>query len=289
MVRQPQTPSTLDRPADGDDVPRLELLPRHRSRARRALALLAAIGILAAVAVGVIYATRPSPQPLGIPGKWHLVFDSNFTGPSLPAAWRRGWWGNGVTRPVNQRENDCYSPANVSLPGDGTLHLNVTKAASSCGGVSRPFTGGLVSTNPGDGRGHGFQYTYGLLEARVYLPPNGSTLANWPAVWAVAQPGPNYGEDDVLEGLAGFACWHFHEVSNRTGGCDKTLKPGWHTVASLWQKGSVTFYYDGRKVGQITSGITSGPMYLVLDNSTTGHHTIADSMRVRFVRIWQSS
>jgi hypothetical protein len=97
-----------------------------------------------------------------------------------------------------------------------------------------------------------------------------------------------YGEDDVIEALNGSACWHFHDRDSESGGCDAAIKPGWHTVASDWQKGSVTFYYDGRKVGSITSGITSAPMFLLLDNTTRTVSAISDSMRVQYVRVWQS-
>lgn len=245
--------------------------------------------ILVLVLVVVIEPTSRPPQPLGVPGHWHLVLDSELGGDKLPAPWKQGWWGSGVTGPVSTLEDDCYSPRNVTF-GDGSVHLDVTKASSTCGGATRPFTGAIITTNPGDGRGHGFQYTYGVLQVRVYLPADGSTFADWPGVWAAGQPGPAYGEQDVIEGIDGDACWHFHRVSGETGGCDTNLKPGWHTVASVWQKGSVTFYYDGHNVGRITSGVTSAPMYLLLDNAVAGHSTpISDSMRVQYVRVWQRS
>ena len=51
------------------------------------------------------------------------------------------------------------------------MNLDVTGASSECGGVTEPYTGAMVTTNPRDGRGSGgFQYTYGFLEARVNIP-----------------------------------------------------------------------------------------------------------------------
>lgn len=217
------------------------------------------------------------------------MLDSEFDGTNLPAGWKAGWLTTGITPPVNTTlEDDCYGPRNVTFPGDGTMHLNVTAASSVCGGVSRPFTGAMVTTDPGDGRGTGFQYTYGVLQARIYLPADGSRLADWPAVWAEGQDWPTDGEDDVIEGLGGEACFHFHDPLGGPGNCDSTITPGWHTFASDWQPGSVTFYYDGHKVGKITSGITSAPMFLLLDNTTTADSPISDSMRVQYVRVWQS-
>jgi hypothetical protein len=261
---------------------------RRHPRGWSSLVLLVVAGLIALPLAGALGGT-PTPQPLGIRGQWHLVLNSNFDGPHLPAGWKTGWLADGVTPPANSLEADCYSPHNVSFPGDGTMHLSVTSTPSACRGVRRPFTGAMVTTYPRRRQNRGFQYTYGVLQARVYLPAHGSGLADWPAVWAVVQPSsPVYGEDDVIEALNGAACWHFHDRDSESGGCDTAIKPGWHTVASDWQKGSITFYYDGRRVGSITSGITSDPMFLAVDSSTSTDSPISDSMRVQYVRVWQS-
>jgi beta-glucanase (GH16 family) len=172
------------------------------------------------------------------------------------------------------------------------MHLNVTAQSSTCGGVTRPYTGAAVTTNPDDGRGSGgFQYTYGVLEAKVYVPADGNQIADWPAVWADGQDWPADGEDDVMEGLGGEACFHFHDPLGGPGNCASAITPGWHTFASDWQPGSVTYYYDGVEVGSITTGITAAPQYIILDNTVwTGETstTEADSMQVAYVRVWQS-
>jgi hypothetical protein len=229
--------------------------------------------------------------PVGIPGNWKLVLDSEFNGPSLNTSiWHYGWSGNGMSVPANGHELDCYSPRNVYFPGDGSVHLDVTASASSCGGVTRPYTGAMITTNPARGRG-GFQYTYGVLEARVYLPGDGSLLANWPGVWADGQNWPYDGEDDVMEGIYGMACWSFHNPAGMNHLCYRNLAPGWHTFASDWQPGSITYYYDGINVGTDTSGITSAPMYIILDNTVhVGESFVTQpaSMQVQYVRVWQA-
>jgi beta-glucanase (GH16 family) len=233
-----------------------------------------------AASVNAPAATQPTtsgnsaPQPAGISGNWNLALDSEFNTSSLDTS-----------------EQACYSPSNVSFPGDGSMHLDVTAQASTCGGVTKPYTGAMVTTNPDDGAGGGFQYTYGVLEARVYVPADGTQIADWPAVWTDGQSWPNDGEDDVMEGLGGTTCWHFHDPLGGPGGCTKTITPGWHTFASNWQPGSVTYYYDGAKVGSISTGITGSPMYLLLDNTVAAGKadvTTADSMQVQYVRVWQS-
>ena len=236
-------------------------------------------------------------QPVGVPGDWQLVLDTEFNGSSLDkTVWRTGWFGDGVTDAASNTELDCYSPNNVTFPGDGSMHLNVTATPSTCGGITYPYTGAIVTTNPSDGRGSGgFEYTYGVLEARVYVPADGTVIADWPAVWADGQSWPTDGEDDVMEGLDGVACATFHDpldVGTRTRACSTTVTPGWHTFASNWQPGSVTYYYDGVVVATVTSGVTSAPMYLLLSNTVKigePADTEPASMQVQYVRVWQQN
>jgi beta-glucanase (GH16 family) len=239
-------------------------------------------------------AQKTPSGPLGMTGTWKLILNAPFTGSALNTSlWQPGWFGTGVTGPINGNELACYSPANVSL-GDGTLDLRVTASSSMCEGVQRPYTGALLSTNPDDRRiPGGFQYTYGAVQARVYIPPAGVNLADWPAVITLGQHWPEDGEDDILENLEGTACSHFHSPLNvfeGLGTCDEYLTPGWHTVASDWEPGSVTWYYDGAEIGKVTEGVTSAPMYLVIVNtvSVKGQAvTKPDTMRVAYVRVWQ--
>ena len=238
--------------------------------------------------------TSGSTQPLGIAGNWTLVANWSFTGPSLPTDWRTGWFGSGVTAGVGgTSEADCYTPSNVTFPGDGTMHLNITQTPSTCDGETKPYSAAMVTTNPYDGRtGPGFQYTYGVLQAEVYVPSDGGKIADWPAVWTDGQSWPADGEDDIFEGLSGSACYHFHDPIGAPGGCDTAITPGWHTFASDWQPGSVTYYYDGTEVGQVTTGITSAPMFIIISNGVgygTGGLIEPDSMQVASVRVWQAS
>ena len=65
---------------------------------------------------------------------------------------------------------------------------------------------------------------------------------------------------------------------------------GWHTYAADWQPGVVTYYYDGTEVGQITTGITSSPMYLILNDAVGGaggQVVTPSTMQVDYVRVWQ--
>ena len=120
----------------------------------------------------------------------------------------------------------------------------------------------------------------------------GGQVSDWPAFWADGQHWPKDGEIDVLEGLGGQACWHFINPAAARGGCAAgRYYNGWHTFGANWEPGSIIYYYDGRIVGKIKSGITHAPMYLILNNATAHRYQIpvrvpAD-MRVAYVRVWQ--
>ena len=63
---------------------------------------------------------------------------------------------------------------------------------------------------------------------------------------------------------------------------------GWHTFASSWQAGVVTYFYDGVQVGQITTGITSTSEYLILNYTLNASivGAVPNEMLVDYVRVW---
>jgi hypothetical protein len=219
--------------------------------------------------------------PLGVSGNWNLIFDDEFNKDSSlnTTTWSPDWFGSG-----NTQNGTKMLSSNVIVSG-GYLNLD----ASGAEGAS----GSIISTNPDDYQtGHtGFQYTYGFAEAKIDLPASGSKIANWPAFWADGQDWPTDGEMDIMEGLGGSACYHFHDTSGAPGACVSGNYTGWHTFGANWQPGSVTYYYDGVEVGQITTGITSEPMFLMLENSTGSYGnlpvTTPSDMKVAYVRVWQ--
>ena len=239
--------------------------------------------------------TPPAPQapmPTGVGGDWKLTFDDEFNGTSLDTAkWSTGWYGSGITPPVNSDEEDCYDPAQVT-EGGGTLDLTLIQKSENCGISDPVYATGLVSTQ---GK---FSFTYGFIEARVWLPAEAGDpgeAANWPGVWADGQSWPEDGEIDIAEGLHGEVCAHFHGPADPTGlgaggrtGCpDGNYAGGWHTFAANWEPGIVTYYYDGVDIGSVTSGITSAPMFLVLSYVAGSPLQVPDTMRVDYMRVWQ--
>jgi beta-glucanase (GH16 family) len=191
---------------------------------------------------------------------------------------------------MNTEEMQCYDPAQAVLSG-GELDLNlIAKPMQNCpvgGGpttVNEPYASAMVTTRDK------FDFTYGYLETRVWLPGTTSGV-DWPGVWAVGYNWPTTGELDLVEGLGGQACWHFHSASGGPGGCAGVYAGGWHTFGADWEPGSVTWYYDGTIVGTVTSGVTSAPMYLIADLAADatygGPQSAPASLRIDYVRVWQ--
>ena len=226
-------------------------------------------------------------MPADVRGDWTLKFDDEFNGTSLDAGeWSTGWYGSGITRPANSLEDDCYDPAEVS-EGGGVLSLSLVPKTENCGG-EEDYAAGLVSTM---GK---FSFTHGFIEARVWLPGvpgNRGEVANWPGVWTDGQNWPEDGEIDIAEGLTGRVCGHFHGPENPSGvkaGCPSGIySDGWHAFAVDWEPGSITYYYDGIDIGSVTSGVTSAPMFIILDNAAGGDLSTAATMKVDYVRVWQ--
>ncbi len=243
---------------------------------------------------------KPTPKPMPTravtsmpPGDWTLEFDDEFNGTSLDTAkWSTGWFGSGITAPVSSWEDDCYDPAQVS-EGGGALSLTLIRKTEYCGTADRLYATGLVSTM---GK---FSFTYGFIEARVWLPGapgDPGYVANWPGVWADGQNWPEDGEIDIFEGINGQVCSYFHDEENssvglgagsKTGCSNGIFTGGWHTFAVNWEPGIITYYYDGADIGTVTSGVTSAPMFLVLDYDAERPVRAPDTMKVDYVRIWQ--
>jgi beta-glucanase (GH16 family) len=218
-----------------------------------------------------------------------MAFDDEFDTSSLNTAlWTVGWFGSGITKPVNTAEDVCYDPANVSQ-SNGELDLALQATSETCGGATEPYAGALVSTY------NHFSFTYGFVEVRAWLAGSGTTVYDWPQIWTDGQSWPADGEIDLLEGLQGSACYHWHGPPSGIGygACPSgTFTGGWHTFGVDWEPGVVTFYYDGFDVGSITSAtstITSSPMYLILVSSTSTSSVVQAPAVERFdyVRVWE--
>ncbi len=245
----------------------------------RIRAVLPAVLAVLAASLGLVpAAAAPWPGP-----GYVLRFYDGFTGTHLNTRlWTPGWFGTGITGPVDRAEIAAYRSANVWVSG-GYLHLRLAHSPVASGGRTYSWTGALVTSN-----GH-YSFTYGALAWRAYIPgAPGGRLAGWPALWAGGQHWPGDGEMDVLEGLGGSAGYRFHSAAGAAGRSVAGRWAGWHTFGVIWVPGRVTFFYDGRNAGTISEGITGSPMYLVM-LYTIGHGSPprAGTVLIDWVKAWQ--
>ncbi|GAA2424197.1 glycoside hydrolase family 16 protein [Streptomyces glaucus] len=225
-------------------------------------------------------ADGPSWDPSG---GWRTVFADEFEGTALDTAkWTAGWFGSGVTGPVNSAESACYDARNVSV-SDGALHLRLTGEPSSCQGRSQPYTGAHVNTMDT------FSFSYGAVEYRAKVPVKDGEVANWPALWDNGRDWPEDGETDTMEGLSGSVCSYWHSSGTDRGHCPKDGLTGWHTFGHQWEPGRITWFYDGRPVHTQTSGVVGSPHYLIMQNTqgSYGGPTLAPAdLQIDYVRVW---
>ncbi len=218
------------------------------------------LGLTAFVAGGHFHAagaTAPS-----------YLFRDEFNGTTLDVShWQPNWLGASnasITKPINGAELSCYDPAQVREPGDGYLHLSAAhRTCRTDSGTTYAYASGLVETN---GR---FSFTNGVLEARVWLPGT-SAIQDWPAVWTDGTGSwPATGESDIMEGLSGKACFHYHSPAGGPGGCAAGNFTGWHTYGEEVRNGTATYYYDGVKIGSETTVVA--PHYIILNLGVGGY------------------
>jgi beta-glucanase (GH16 family) len=233
------------------------------------------------------------PKPVGVAGTWNLKFADEFNGTALDRTkWQPGWWGSNITAPVNPEERQCYDARQATVSG-GALHLALVARNQTCGGVARSWVSGFVNSNPTAlGAGKGYQFSYGLVEWRAFVPADAAgKCANWPALWSDGQTWPKDGEIDTYECLTNRHSWHLHSSSTGAaadgpGGYPAGTFTGWHTFAANWQPGSVTFYYDGKVVGSHAFTVSS-PHYLIMNNASGKTTPVAADLKVDYVRVWQ--
>jgi beta-glucanase (GH16 family) len=263
-------------------------------RRRFAIASLVALGLVASALVTAPAGLGATSPPA--PGTWTLKFADEFSGSSVDLTkWRPNWafWiPNGdaiISQPVNVAELSCYDPAAVAV-ANGVLTLTATRESCTDNtGTTYAYRSGLIESY------NHYQFTYGYMEARMWLPPGTGTPVDWPAFWTNGiGTWPTTGEIDVMEVLGGTKplCWHFHYSGGAPGGCASSTNPGgWHTFGADWAPKSITFYYDGVRVGRITKGITGAPMYLILNlaisNTVGGPLSVPAKVDVDYVRVWQ--
>jgi beta-glucanase (GH16 family) len=181
--------------------------------------------------------------------------------------------------------NDVQTPtSNMSVSG-GNLILTLASSTS----------GALVSTDPNGGAKPGFQFSYGVTEARVFFPgSSGTRCYNWPAWWTTGQSWPTTGENDIAEVLTGDMTVNYHSSS---GAHNQGTVPGswcgaFHTYGLNRQPNRSDVYFDGKLVKSYATDDKGAPHYLILN---VGHdadypmYGTAGQVKADYVRAWSAA
>jgi beta-glucanase (GH16 family) len=278
---------------------------------RAGFPLLAFAGtVLAALATGA-----PTGAAIAAHNEKHLTWSDEFDGAAgtlpSPGTWNFDTGGNGW----GNKELQYYTPpeaGNARLDGNGHLRITARKRRySGPGGVSRNYTSARLQTI------NNFEFTYGLMEARIRVPKGAGLL---PTFWALGRnaydgPGswPGSGEIDVMEVngrdprvLHGTIHGPWPWLRGGLGGqlrAGRPLSRGYHVYAVEWGPRRITFLLDGRPYRTLTPrNLRRGsawpfqhPFFLLLNLSVggrfAGRPTITTpfpaTMSVDWVRVWQ--
>lgn len=203
--------------------------------------------------------------PYREPGAWVVVFQDDFNGTGLdetkwspnypPGSWNAGGHAHNH-RGYMTEENIIVEGGLLRIKGENRRHPDAP-ANWTWGDASRElnWTTGAITT-------HGkFNFTYGYLEARQRMPEGCTGF--WPAFWTIHERGsPTYGEIDVVEWLSGEAT-AYHVALHTRASNDSLVSTGavvedlpnltatFHDYAIEWQPGTLTYYFDGRRVHEI--------------------------------------
>jgi beta-glucanase (GH16 family) len=185
-----------------------------------------------------------------------VVWADEFSGPQGaapdPGKWNFDVGGNGWGN--NELQYYTARSSNASLDGQGDLVITArAERYRGADGVERDYTSARLQTLDK------FQFTYGLMEARIQVPA-GTGLA--PAFWSLGNEAytaddawPGCGEIDAMEVLGSepnmlngtvHGPWASHP--NGIGGeveSPTPLSSGFHTYGVLWGPEHISFLRDG--------------------------------------------
>jgi beta-glucanase (GH16 family) len=254
-----------------------------------------------------------------------LVFQEDFSGTTLDSYWHNyitsnaasgyPWNSNssGGSGMGNQFNAEYDMPSQVTV-SNGSLNLTAIKQPVNGVAQGSPYT--FPVTSGGASSYGNFEFNGGYLQISMKAPSGDGA---WPALWLMpgkgaAGSGDNFEIDMQEGGMYGpgpanqnFA-FHLHTSSGTFGGVVDTgvdLTAGYHTYAIDWQPGkSITWYLDGKQIGQVTSAqttIPNEPMELMMTNqvgnsASSGWHTALDSstpssmqMQVDSIQLYQKA
>jgi hypothetical protein len=224
------------------------------------------------------------PMPVGDTPGWHQIFTDDFTTDlpvgafsgcvvgstlrdsqcsGLPPAVRAKWFTY-LDGWKDSSGNGTFMPSKVMSVHDGMMDLYLHTE----NGVHM-----IAAPEPKIPSPTGRGLSAGRYVVRFYMPP----LPRYKAAWML-WPDSNLqtdGEINFPEGDFTERMWAFMHHQDATGPADQATflasneMSGWHTAATEWKPGSVTFTLDGTVIGHTTTRVPDTPMHWVLQTETT--------------------
>jgi beta-glucanase (GH16 family) len=231
---------------------------------------------------------------------WTLTFDDEFDESTLDfCKWQlRQKWGEKV---VNHEIEAYVSVADASQAftlDNGILHIVARKQKGVYGGVTQPYTSGLLASVDNQ--------KYGYYEIRSRMP-SGSGL--WPAFWLLHTPAyPDIHEIDIMEWISPsptivFMTDHFgtsydtNSLESQVTFSANDFTTAFHIFGLDWEADRIVWYADGIEVGRLTAPNTlhDVEMYVVVNLAVGGDlpgtpepgAVFPASFDVDYVRVYQ--
>ena len=226
-----------------------------------------------------------------------VAFDDEFNGSSLDTT---QWVAMDRPGDSSNSELQYYLPSNVAL-SNGLLNIT-SKVDSSVPGYN--YTSAMVQWKS-------FNFTYGTIEVRARMAGG---QGPWPAIWFLGYncqqsnvnsannvppcswPDPGSDEIDFVEILSSDQTSvnqgiHSNGNNGRCSAAVSDVSQNWHLYTLIWAAGSLTWKIDGVTTCQLTSGVPTTPMFLLINTAMGGsggsvnNSTLPQTMSVDYVRI----
>lgn len=268
--------------------------------------------LVGGLSTGGYYAAKYWPYrggPYRAPNNWRLIFSDEFEGTTLNLSkwsynYPEGWYNQGHTHNHEgymTEENVLVTNGTLRIIGENRRHPDAPAPEESpWGWLSYNYTTGAITSYKK------FNLTYGYIEGRFRMP---ASKGYWPAFWMLnLDSWPP--EIDILETLMHtpntlYTTFHYDpygEDNHKPDGQKFTSLPDlsadFHTYAVEWTSNSITWFFDGQKIGSSYFNQVyisqCYDMYLLINLAIGGWEDLPDESTIwpgyydcDWVRVWQ--